>query len=90
MTDEKTSSTQRDTGRRLGERITDITFWRNELSTELEKIIAETNLLSDAKRAVEKACNDCEPPLNIAQECLYQREHRQGKFLIKKRLNTFK
>uniref|UniRef100_A0A224XBL8 Tektin n=1 Tax=Panstrongylus lignarius TaxID=156445 RepID=A0A224XBL8_9HEMI len=82
MTDEKTSSSQRDSGRRLGERITDITFWRNELSTELEKLIAETNILSDAKRAVEKACSDCEPPLNIAQECLYQREHRQGIDLV--------
>ncbi|KAK9502781.1 hypothetical protein O3M35_011487 [Rhynocoris fuscipes] len=81
-TDEKTASAQRDSGRRLGERITDITFWRNELTTELEKLIGETNLLSDTRRAVEKAYIDCEAPLNIAQECLYQREHREGIDLV--------
>lgn len=79
MVDEKTSADQRDSGRRLGERITDITFWRNELSTELEKMIGESNLLQDTRRAVEKAYQDTEVPFHIAQECLYHREHRQGK-----------
>lgn len=78
MTDEKTSAAQRDSGRRLGERITDTTFWRNEVSTELEKLVQETNLVQDTRRSVEKAIQDCEAPLHIAQECLYHREHRQG------------
>lgn len=77
-TDEKTSQGQRDAGRRLGERITDVTFWRNELNTELEKLIAESQQLSDTKRKTTKALQDCEAPLHIAQECLYHREGRQN------------
>lgn len=77
-TDEKTITGQRESGRRLGERITDTTFWRNEISTELERIIAESNLLQDKRRDLEKAIQDIEGPLHIAQECLYQRENRQG------------
>ena len=54
-TDEKTSQGQRDCGRRLGERLTDITFWRNELNTELERLVAEAAQLTDTKRNVHKA-----------------------------------
>lgn len=54
-TDERTSIGQRDAGRRLGERVTDVTFWRNELNTELEKLVAEAALLADCKRNVQKA-----------------------------------
>lgn len=81
-TDEVTASGQRDAGRRLGERLTDTTFWRNEVATELERMIAESNLLQDTRRALEKAIQDCEPPLHIAQECLYHRENRQGIDLV--------
>nr|CAD7574103.1 unnamed protein product [Timema californicum] len=67
-TDEKTATGQRDSGRRLGERITDTVFWRNEVATELERLIAETNLLQDKRRDLEKAIQDIEGPLHIAQE----------------------
>lgn len=72
---------QRDAGRRIGERITDVTFWRNELNTEHEKLVSETQLLSDMKRNVAKALQDLEAPLHISQECLY---HREGRFSIEK------
>lgn len=81
-TDERTAQGQRDSGRRLGERITDITFWRNEAHAELERLVTETALLQDAKRAIEKAIQDIEGPLHIAQECLYQREKRMGIDLV--------
>lgn len=77
-TEEVTAQGQREAGRRLGERLTDLNFWRNELSMELEKIIAEHSLLMDMKRRATKALNDLEAPLRIAQECLYFRENRQG------------
>lgn len=77
-TDEKTVTGQRESGRRLGERITDTIFWRNEISTELERTIAESNLLQDKRRDLEKAIQDIEGPLHVAKECLYQRENRQG------------
>lgn len=54
-TDEKTITGQKDAGFQIGARITDITFWRNELNTELEKLVAETALLSSIKRNVAKA-----------------------------------
>lgn len=78
QTDEKTSQGQREAGRRLGERLTDLTFWRNELNIELEKVIAEYSLLSDMKRRTTKALNDLDPPLKVAEECLYFRENRNG------------
>ncbi|XP_037920428.1 tektin-3-like isoform X1 [Hermetia illucens] len=77
-TDEKTAQGQRDAGRRLGERLTDVTFWRNELNTELEKLISETAMLCDTKRDSEKALADLDAPLHIARECLYNREKREG------------
>ncbi|CAH1099920.1 unnamed protein product [Psylliodes chrysocephalus] len=81
-TDEKTAQGQRESGRRLGERITDTTFWRNEVRTELERLIAETDLLMGQKRALKKAIDDIEGPLHIAQECLYHREKREGIELV--------
>lgn len=80
-TDEKIAEGQRDSGRRLGERITDITFWRNEAHAELERL-TEATLLQSSKIALEKAIQDIEGPLNIAQECLYQREKRMGIDLV--------
>lgn len=77
-TDETTASGQLDAGFRIGERITDVTFWRNELNAELEKLVAETRLLADIKRNIAKAEQDLEVPLHIAQECLYHRESRGG------------
>lgn len=77
-TDEKTTNGQLDAGFQIGARITDVTFWRNELNTELEKLVTETALLSAIKRNVAKAQQDLEIPLHISQECLYQREMRSG------------
>lgn len=78
QTDEVTAQGQREAGRRLGERLTDLTFWRNELTIELEKCIAEYSLLADMKRRTTKALDDLDAPLKIAEECLYFRENRQG------------
>ncbi|XP_023025860.2 tektin-3 [Leptinotarsa decemlineata] len=81
-TDEKTAQGQRESGRRLGERITETTFWRNELRSELERLLMEINLLQDSRRALKKAIEDIEGPLHIAQECLYHREKRRGIDLV--------
>lgn len=78
QTDEVTAQGQREAGRRLGERLTDLTFWRNELTIELEKCVAEYSLLSDMKRRTTKALDGLDAPLKIAEECLYFRENRQG------------
>ncbi|KAG4069720.1 hypothetical protein HA402_002299 [Bradysia odoriphaga] len=69
---------QTSSGFRIGERITDTKNMRDELSGELGKLIKELRQLSDAKRDIEKALQDLETPLHIAQECLYHRECRYG------------
>lgn len=77
-TDEFTNASQREVGRRVGERLSDLSFWRSELQSELEKMINESNMLQDSRRTLEKSIQDLEAPLHIAQECLYQRENRTG------------
>ena len=71
-------------GRRVGERLSDLSFWRSELQSELEKMINESNMLQDSRRTLEKSIQDLEAPLHIAQECLYQRENRTGNGTNKK------
>ena len=70
---------QRESSQRLGERVSDITFWRSELLLELDRMIAETNRLNDSRRSLEQALKDTENPLHVTKECLYFRENRQGK-----------
>lgn len=48
------------------------------LNTELEKLVAETNLLSTIKQNVAKAQQNLKGPLHIAQECLFHRDGREG------------
>lgn len=80
--DDKTKKTQSDVGKRLGERINNIVFWKNELLRETDDLLTETAALTECKRMVEKALQETENPLNIAQECLYNREKRQGIDLV--------
>ncbi|XP_063993881.1 tektin-3-like [Diachasmimorpha longicaudata] len=80
--EEKVQITQHETGRRLGERITDVTFWRNEIAAELERLIQECERLQDCRGVLEKAVQDIEGPLHIAEECLYHREARKSTELV--------
>ncbi|KAK0049209.1 tektin-3 [Biomphalaria glabrata] len=80
--DDKTKRTQNDVGKRLGERIGDINFWKNELNLETDNMISETNQLQEAKRVLEKFLAETENPLHLAQECLYHREKRQSIDLV--------
>ncbi|KAK3578211.1 hypothetical protein CHS0354_020580 [Potamilus streckersoni] len=81
-TDDKTRRTQSDVGKKLGERLGDIQFWKTEINNETDNMIAEINALQEAKRILEKALQETENPLHIAQECLYHREKRQGIDLV--------
>ena len=80
--DDKTTRTQNDVGRRLGDRIGDIEYWKTEIHTETDQMITEIDALNRAKAALEKMLADIETPLRIAQECLYNREKRQGIDLV--------
>uniref|UniRef100_A0A0B7AUN0 Tektin n=1 Tax=Arion vulgaris TaxID=1028688 RepID=A0A0B7AUN0_9EUPU len=80
--DDKTKRTQGDVGKRLGERLGDINFWKSELNLEIENIMDETNQLLETKRNMEKCLAETENPLHISQECLYHREKRQSVDLV--------
>jgi len=81
-TDEKTKRSQHDVGKKLGERLGDIQFWKTEVTNETDCMITEINALQEGKRILEKALEETENPLHIAQECLYNREKRQGIDLV--------
>ncbi|XP_060700564.1 tektin-3 isoform X2 [Hemiscyllium ocellatum] len=77
-----TKKTQFETNKNLGERVNDIMFWKSELSHETEQMIGETNSLIEVKKRLERALAETEGPLQMAQECLYQREKRIGIDLV--------
>lgn len=76
--DEKTQRTQLHCGKRLGERISDIVFWKDELLHELDDITSATSELKNAKRILERTLLETENPLNLVRECLYSRAHKRG------------
>lgn len=80
--DEKTKRAQSDVGKRLGERLGDINFWKTEIAHETDEMLQEINDLVEQKRVLEKALAETENPLQIAQECLYNREKRQSIDLV--------
>lgn len=58
--------------------MSDIQFWKSELNRETGEMIDETNKLNGAKKALETFLKETDNQLHIAQECLYNREKRQG------------
>ncbi|KAL7648223.1 UNVERIFIED_CONTAM: hypothetical protein RMT77_000126 [Armadillidium vulgare] len=80
---DKTNISQRESSQRLGERVSDITYWRSELLQELDRMLAETNRLDDSRRSLEHALKETEKPFHVSKECLYFRENRQGIDLVR-------
>uniref|UniRef100_A0A452J0L4 Tektin n=1 Tax=Gopherus agassizii TaxID=38772 RepID=A0A452J0L4_9SAUR len=62
-----TQQTQDSTGRSLGQRLSDIDFWRSELTYELERLLTETRALETAKRRLECAADEAQRPLKVGQ-----------------------
>ncbi|XP_076678141.1 tektin-3 isoform X2 [Andrena cerasifolii] len=80
--DENVQDGQTETGRKLGERITDTTFWRNEVASELERLIVDYKRMQECHRGLQGTIQSLEGQLHIAQECLYYREARTGTDLV--------
>ncbi|KFQ93210.1 Tektin-5, partial [Nipponia nippon] len=80
--DQLTYQMQEDSRRNLGERISNIDFWRSELIYELECLLKETQALETAKKRLECAADEMQEPLKAALECLYHREKRKGIDLV--------
>jgi len=77
-TDQVTRKRQSSNTKLLGERVTDISFWKQELSNEMRAMDNEMENLQEHKRVLEKAFTDTRGPAAIADECLMQREKRLG------------
>ncbi|CAL7933677.1 unnamed protein product [Xylocopa violacea] len=75
--EEKIQSGQYCTNKKLGEKINDTNFWRNEIVSELERLFQEIERLQDCYLSLEKAIKDIDHPLHITEECLYYREARK-------------
>lgn len=80
--DDRTRRTQEDVGRKLGDRIGDIDYWKAELLNEKDNMKDEIEALAHAKACLEKTLADTENPLFVAQECLFSREKRMGVDLV--------
>nr|XP_015215582.1 PREDICTED: tektin-5 isoform X1 [Lepisosteus oculatus] len=88
--DQLTRKAQSETSRRIGERMTDIAFWTNELSYEVEQLVRDSEMLKGVKTRLEKALSvtegpkqrDFHFPLQMAKECLYHRQKKLGNELI--------
>lgn len=81
-TDARTVKTQQTSSKNLGNRLQDINFWKSELNHELDEMGKEINDLNTWKNRLENALKETEGPLQIAQECLFNRENRQGIDLV--------
>ncbi|XP_061872554.1 tektin-3-like [Colius striatus] len=66
----------------LGQRVSDIEFWKAELCHELAEIIKESDALREMKARLERALAETETPLQVARECLLQWEKRMGIDLV--------
>jgi tektin-3 len=76
--DEQAFKNNAESSKRLGERINDIEFWKNELEKTKNKIKRKIDDVEFKRREIEKLLSETEKPLHIAQENLYEREKRQG------------
>ncbi|BFZ15891.1 hypothetical protein BsWGS_18930 [Bradybaena similaris] len=81
-TDARTRNRQNDVTKRLGERVYDISFWKHELNNEINAMATEIENLKECKQTCEKALADSANPLHISEECLINREKRQGIDLV--------
>uniref|UniRef100_A0A8K9WV91 Tektin n=1 Tax=Oncorhynchus mykiss TaxID=8022 RepID=A0A8K9WV91_ONCMY len=58
-----TRRTQSDSSRWIGERITEISFWRSELGFELEQLLRDTERLRQVKFRLDRALKETDGPL---------------------------
>ncbi|KAM3859444.1 tektin-3 [Diretmus argenteus] len=77
-----TRRTQENTSKNIGERLSNIVFWKAELNHEIDNMVTEIATLTEVKRRLERALAETEGPLQVSQECLYHREKRMSIDLV--------
>ena len=71
-----TIKTQSDVNKKLDQRITDVKFWKSELDRLHGETDDEINTLLQYKDRLEKALDATQLPLQVAKQCLANREER--------------
>lgn len=64
--DQLTHQMQEGTCRNLGQRLSDIGFWKSELNYELEKLLNENRSLETIRRRLECAAEEVKCPLQVS------------------------
>ncbi|XP_069471128.1 tektin-1 [Ambystoma mexicanum] len=77
-----TQRTQSDVNKKIEQRLEEVRYWKKELDTKLDDTVTEIDALLRYKVRLEKALESCVEPLNIAQQCLLNREKRVGIDLV--------
>ncbi|KAG2459384.1 tektin-1 [Polypterus senegalus] len=77
-----TRLSQKDVNKKIDQRIEDIKFWKKELESKLEETVNEIEVMLTYKTRLEKAIESCKEPMNVAQQCLLEREKRVGIDLV--------
>ncbi|NIG59642.1 tektin-5 [Pontoporia blainvillei] len=67
--DQLTRQMQEGTCRNLGQRLSDIGFWKSELSYELERLLNENHSLDAVKRWLECVAEELNCPLQVSVGC---------------------
>jgi tektin-1 len=78
----RTVETQEDVNKKLDQRLNDINFWKTELDNQHVATEDEIEAMLHFKSRLARALADTELPLMIAQQCLVNREKRQGVDLV--------
>lgn len=81
-TEKRTKKTQKDVNRKFDQRLKDLDFWKKELDTKLDDLHKEIDYLEAFKIRVNKALEAFRDYLEIAKQCLVNRERRYGIDLV--------
>jgi len=80
--DQKTKSKQADINRRLQDRITTVSYWKQRLTTEHASICQEITNLTMSKQKTQQALASTELPTEVSTNCLKNRENREAIDLV--------
>ena len=78
---DRTRRIQTDTTHRIGDRINDVQFWRDEVRKETDLATKEAAALQKATVSLERTLGETIAPLQIAEECLQLRREKIGREL---------
>jgi len=77
-TDEITRFTQEDVNKKLAQRLRELSFWKDEVNSQLQAVDNEIDTLLKFKAKLEKALEATEHPQGVTTSCLTYRQGREG------------